>query len=303
MAASRLWPASRTWPARPSWPLRRAAFTAAHHSRCGSLASQPSLSPDCLHKAMPQAFWTTLQWSNTCLDCHAVVVVLSAQSWRRPLAPRGRLRGPGRGTWLLGPTLRRAQQRAGLPPPAPLPFAACSLGWAASWGAPWLLPRCCTLPSCSPSPQFQSSQSTSWVWYIWRHSGSPHIATLEASHSRCHPFICMHGLAGVSVCTGAHESKVFALCRRKPSWALRRTHSSMTRSARCGASVGLRFLLLLRPSLRRRLPPASLAVPLPPQVHIWSAHSKHCRLCTSQAAMSPTRGLCLAIVSDNHVCC
>ena len=54
MAASRPWPASRTWPAHPSWPLRRAALTAARHSRCGSLASQPGLSPDCLHKAMPQ---------------------------------------------------------------------------------------------------------------------------------------------------------------------------------------------------------------------------------------------------------
>ena len=53
MAASRLWPASRTWPAHPSWPSHRAALTAARHSRCGRLASHPSLSTDCLHKAMP----------------------------------------------------------------------------------------------------------------------------------------------------------------------------------------------------------------------------------------------------------
>lgn len=54
--------------------------------------------------------------------------------------------------------------------------------------------------------------------------------------------------------------------RRRPSWARRRTRSSMMRSSRCGASGALRSLRPPRPCLPRPAPPASPAAPHPPQV-------------------------------------
>ena len=67
-----------------------------------SLASQLNLSSNCLYTAAPQHTTQHTAFSSACLDCCTVRVVLSAQSWRRPLEARGRLRGPGRGARLQG---------------------------------------------------------------------------------------------------------------------------------------------------------------------------------------------------------
>ena len=142
----------------------------------------------------------------------------------------------------------------------PLPSAACSVGWAASWEPPWLLQRyLAAFASCSHRPSSQPRQHQSLANFQLRKACTGTVSQASGVHKH--------------MCDVEGDD----CCRKRPSWEQRRTPFSTTRSARCGESVALRSLRPWRPSLRRPVLPARPAALPPLQVFAGQYYACFCR--------------------------